>query len=157
MKTTDPQTIIQRLEAKIAEDYRPIDREERFDQMLDECYDFAKVGGPFAHMSPANVLKECDPTAYRCGVNDFADGENWVEVAGDTYDRDDAEKAQAELVDELEGDIADIEAQIEELEAEDAENEMPEEGETNAAEILGLTSRLETMRGTLAELERYSF
>lgn len=157
MNSTNSQTIIQRLEAKIAEDYRPIDREERFDQMLDEYYDFSKVGGPFEHMSPSSVLKECDPTAYRCGVNDYADNENWVEVAGETYDRDDAEKAQAELVEELENEIADLESQIQELEAEDAEDETPEEGETNAAEILGLTARLETMQGTLAELERYSF
>lgn len=47
---------------------------EAYNEMLDECYDLSKVGGPFEHMSASYVLKECDETAYRCGLNDYVNG-----------------------------------------------------------------------------------
>lgn len=153
MKTTD--SIIAQLETRIAEDCTPIDREARFDNMLDECYSFDKVGGPFANMSPSRVLREVDPTAYRCGVNDFADGEEWVEIDGETYDKDEAEKVREAMVSDLESEISDLESEIEDLEAEDADRENDEE-ETNAARILGLDTHLSTLRATLNILERHS-
>ena len=46
-----------------------------YDESLDDCYTFDEVGGPFKGMSPARVLSEVDPTAYRCGLNDYNDAE----------------------------------------------------------------------------------
>ena len=105
--------IINKLEENIAAELKAIDREEQFDRMLDDCYSFEGVGGPFSSMSPSQVLKEVDPTAHRCGVNDYADGENWVEVDGEYYDQDEAEKVKEELVDEIESAIDNKEAEIE--------------------------------------------
>jgi len=41
--------------------------------MLDEVYGEVSICGMFYQSSRA--LKELDPTAYRCGMSDWADGE----------------------------------------------------------------------------------
>lgn len=67
-----------------------IDTDTLYDDMLDECYSFESVGGPFAHMQPSRVLEEVDPIAYRCGKNDWEDGESrdqWTDIDGTYYDR----------------------------------------------------------------------
>lgn len=120
MKT---ETIIDKLKAHIVDECKTIDREARFDDMLDEIYSFEKVGGPFEHMSPSRVLKEVDPVAYRCGVNDYEDGEEWIEIGGDYYEQDDTEKARQEFVEELESQISDLETEIEKTEADEDSNE----------------------------------
>lgn len=148
--------IITKLEAHIIAECTKIDREARFDDMLDECYSFEKVGGIFANMSPSRVLKEVDPTAYRCGVNDYEDSESWVEIDGECYEQEEAEKAKQEFIDEQESEIADLESEIEELGAEDAANQN-EESENNAARILGLSARLNTLREDLADLNKHRF
>lgn len=48
------------------------DREELYDQMLDEVYGCVNVAG--LEYSTSDVQKEIDPTAYSCGVNDYIDG-----------------------------------------------------------------------------------
>lgn len=60
-------------EERVRGELSTVDVESRFDEMLDELYSFESVGGPFAHMQPSRVLRECDSTAHRCGVNDYAD------------------------------------------------------------------------------------
>lgn len=112
MKTGTPkEKAADLIESAVRDNLRKIDREERFDAMLDECYSFEAVGGPFAHMSPASVLKEMDPIAYRCGVNDWADGEDFTEVDGETYDRQEVQDQIDDLVSELESEISDLEAE----------------------------------------------
>lgn len=49
------------------EDYR-----EQYEEMLDECYEPLKLGQ--LTFNPSQVLKRCDPVAYRCGLNDYVDG-----------------------------------------------------------------------------------
>ena len=45
--------------------------EHNYDNELDETYqDYEIMGLSF---SASQVLKECDPTAYRCGMNDLVD------------------------------------------------------------------------------------
>ena len=47
--------------------------ERNYDDELDEvCQDYEIMGLSF---SASQVLKECDPIAYRCGLNDLADSE----------------------------------------------------------------------------------
>lgn len=52
----------------------PEEHEEEYDDMLNDTYDFTRIGGPFKHMQPSDVLKDRDPTTYRCGLNDYCDG-----------------------------------------------------------------------------------
>jgi hypothetical protein len=42
---------------------------ERFDEVLDEAGEVKVSGYTF---NPSKVLKECDPTAYRCELANFA-------------------------------------------------------------------------------------
>jgi hypothetical protein len=113
------QEIIKKLLDHVKENCTPVDREKRFSEMLDECYSFEKVGGPFEHMSPAKVLEEMDPIAFRCGVNDFGDGEGWIEVEGSDYVQDEVEKAKEEFMEELERKESDLSAEIDKMEADE--------------------------------------
>lgn len=46
---------------------------EAYDEMLDDVYGQATIGGQKYQTSRA--LREVDPVAYRCGFNDWADAE----------------------------------------------------------------------------------
>jgi hypothetical protein len=116
--------IIEELEQRITTNCKHIDVEQRFRDMLDECYSFDSIGGPFAGMSPSRVLEEVDPTAFRCGVADYSDGEDWAEIDGEYYETDDCEDQKDSLIDELEteqkedtDDAEDIQELIDELQA----------------------------------------
>lgn len=93
---------------RVKDELSPVDVEQRFDDMLDECYSFDSVGGPFESMLPSRVLKECDETAYRCGVNDYADSlskDSEIEyIAEDWYDtkevQDIRDEVEAEMTEE---------------------------------------------------------
>ena len=117
--------IEKRYEARVREELTPFDAEKAFDDMLDDCYSFDKVGGPFAYMSPSSVLKEVDPTAYRCGTNDYVDGligETLTdEIGGEHYDYDEAQTIRDEVETEV-----DAEIEAEEIAAEDRDNEEKE-------------------------------
>lgn len=73
----------------VAGELKAIDTGTAYDEMLDECFSFESVGGPFARMLPSRVLEEVDPIAYRCGQNDYEDSQRdeWEEVGGSYYDR----------------------------------------------------------------------
>jgi hypothetical protein len=108
MIQTETQT---RLIAHILAECSKIDVERQFDDMLDECYSFEKVGGPFEGMSPSSVLRLCDETAHRCGLNDWADGQRdqWTEIDGDWYETREVEKQREAFVDTLKDELADLE------------------------------------------------
>lgn len=40
-----------------------------YDELLDDCYPVYKIGDLTFY--PSQILKECDPIAYRCGLSDF--------------------------------------------------------------------------------------
>jgi len=105
MKTTTKDTRLEdRTEARVKEELTAIDTETLYRSMLDEVYSFASVGGPFESMSPARVLEEVDPVAYRCGKNDWEDGESrgqWEEIDGDYYDRSEVEAIREEVQAEI--------------------------------------------------------
>lgn len=77
----------------------PDDYTGQYDEMLDE------VHGDFLGMDASYILKEMDPTAYRCGLLDYLDGldQDEEKMENDDY---------AEWMEELE----EIESEIEELE-----------------------------------------
>lgn len=55
----------------INEKYTSEELEEMFDEMLDETGEPAKVGS--LQFSPSEVLHNCDPVAYRIGLDEFID------------------------------------------------------------------------------------
>jgi predicted ribosome quality control (RQC) complex YloA/Tae2 family protein len=156
MKTTE--NAVENMLAHIVSECRAIDTDSRYDEMLDECFSFKSVGGIFANMSPARVLREVDPVAYRCGKNDWLDGElgeTMVEINDEHYDKSEVDEAQAEFIANLEAEVSEMERVIEELEAEEEELEA-EEFVDNSAKILGLSARLDTMRATVTACETHS-
>lgn len=84
----------------------PEDLADFFDEGLDEEGSIKVAGCTFY---PSQILKECDPIAYRCGLNDFVDS---VFDASET----DEYKALQEEIDQLQSDIEDLENEIEDLE-----------------------------------------
>ena len=84
----------------------PDDFADQFDEMLDESIPEIKIGS--LRYSPSHVLKNVDPVAYRCSLNDFVDG----------MDIEDSEeyKALQDEIDQLQSDIEDQENEIEDLE-----------------------------------------
>lgn len=42
-----------------------------FDHMLDECHQEVNIFG--YDFTPSDILKSCDPVAYRCGFEDYKD------------------------------------------------------------------------------------
>lgn len=146
--TIETETIIQALEAHIAAECREIDPEKAFNDMLDECYSFEAVGGPFACMNPSRVLLEVDPTCYRCGVNDYIDGQEWVEIGGSYYDQRDAENAKEAFIDERQERIDELETEIEETEADE---------DHNISELAAMKRKLSELKSDMAQLEKHSF
>ena len=84
----------------------PDDYEDQFDESLDDSIPEIEIGS--LTYSPSHVLKNVDPTAYRCSLNDFVD-------SLDVEDSDEY-KALQEEIDQLKSDIEDLESEIEDLE-----------------------------------------
>jgi predicted transcriptional regulator len=111
----------QQIEAKIAElaqqakalqaqiDNFELDPEyyaDQYDEMLDDAH------GDFLGMNASSIVKEMDPTAYRCGLLDYLD----------SLDQDEEKMNNDECL-ELFNQLEEIENEIEELEEELAELE----------------------------------
>lgn len=47
--------------------------EDRFDQFMDEVYPPVQIG--YLTFYPSQILKECDPIAYRIALSEFEDEE----------------------------------------------------------------------------------
>ena len=84
----------------------PDDYEDQFDESLDDSIPEIEIG--CLTYSPSHVLKNIDPTAYRCSLNDFID-------SLDVEDSDEYKALQSEI-DQLQSDIEDLESEIEDLE-----------------------------------------
>ena len=62
--------------------------EENYDDLLDEIYPEVEIG--CCHFYPSEILKNCDPVAYRCGQSDeesyqLGEAENQLED-GDAFE-----------------------------------------------------------------------
>ena len=105
---------IRKMQALIAEKEKqqsqieldPDDYVTQFDESLDESIPEIEIGS--LTYSPSHVLKNVDPVAYRCGLNDFVD-------SLDVEDSDEYESLQSEI-DDIQEDIEDLENEIEDLE-----------------------------------------
>jgi len=88
---------------------------EQYENCLDEC------NGEFMGMTASYILKECDPTAYRCGLNDYCDNEDVTETEEYKQIEEEIETLES-AIEDLEADIEAIEEEIEELEEENEES-----------------------------------
>jgi len=84
----------------------PDEYEDEYCEALDAEGD-VYVGG--LTFSPSQIIRELDPTAYRCGLIDFVDGMDIEEVP-------EYKELQEEL-EELEAELEELEAELEDLEA----------------------------------------
>lgn len=139
--------IIQELHDKVKDDLTELDVNSMYDDMLDECYDFAEVGGPFSHMLASEVLEECDPVAYRCGFTDWLDGESLYEVDGEYYHGTDLERIKDELIDELEDEITDHQEQLDDC----------EDDEVTTGSASHLSIEIAELEELITKLRKYSF
>ena len=98
------QEIEKEIEQRVIGELTPVDMEELYNSMLDECYSFESVGGIFACMEPHRVLEEIDPIAYRCGKNDYENSlrEEYEEVNESFYDKREVQDLRDEVEAEAE-------------------------------------------------------
>lgn len=122
---------------QITNNLTPLDTEELYANMLDDCYGEVEIAGMTFQTSRA--LKELDPTAFRCGEVDYIDSLNLVEISGDYYEQDAVEQERDGLIEELESEISDLEDERENPEIEDIQDQ-----------IDALTAEIE-------EIKEYSF
>jgi chromosome segregation ATPase len=88
-------------------DPNPADFEELFNEALDEQGDI-KIGN--LTYSPSHVLKQVDPTAYRCGLIDYTDS-----VFTDNPSAYPEYKELEDEIADLESKISDLESELEEM------------------------------------------
>jgi hypothetical protein len=73
----------QYIESRVYDEHEYIEVEEATIEMLNNSYSFEQVGGPFAHMSAGDVLKDYDPCSFREELNNYQDAMirdgNWIE------------------------------------------------------------------------------
>lgn len=86
----------------------PDDFIDQYEEMLNEEGPVKVAGLTF---EASQIIKELDPTAYRCGLNDFVD----------SLDKEDTEEYQKleEELEELEDELADLEEELEQAETEE--------------------------------------
>ncbi len=84
------------IEHLIKEHCGPIDEEEAYEELLNECYEPVKVG--YCQWEAGYVMRQLDPVAFRCGIADyFADTGQFAEIDSQYYNISDIEN----MIDEL--------------------------------------------------------
>ena len=83
--------------------------EEQFDDFLDDVEQSVNIYG--IEFYPSDILKNCDPVAYRCAKADY-------EANFDVSDCEEYQEFQSEL-DELESQLDDLQSELDDLESED--------------------------------------
>lgn len=114
--------IIETLNQRIKDECSSVDMERRYRDMLDEIYSFDSVGGPFRGMSPARVLEEVDPIAYRVGLTDYESseiGETVYDIDDDMYEIDACQRVLNDLISELESELDRVQEEVDSMNADD--------------------------------------
>ena len=81
----------------------------QFDDFLDDVEQSVYICG--IEFYPSDILKNCDPTAYRCGKSDYESN----------FDLENCEEYRDMLdkLEDLESELEDLESELEDLESED--------------------------------------
>lgn len=133
-----------KLLAQITDNLTPLDTEELYAGMLDDCYGECEIAG--MKFTTSRALKELDPTAFRCGENDYIDSLSLIEICGDYYEQDAVEAERDSIVDDLESEISDLEWEIEERDSIE-----------DAKEISERNAKIATINAEIKEIKEYSF
>ena len=82
--------------------------ESEFDEMLDDCHETYNLGGMTFY--PSDILKYCDPIAYRISKSEYESN----------YDLDDVEEYtdMVEQLESLNNELDDLQSELEELQDE---------------------------------------
>jgi hypothetical protein len=83
------------------------DYEKSYKECLDDSGTVEVAGISF---DPSQILEELDPTAYRCGLNDYVDSKDKEE--------DPKFKELEKELEELESELVDLESELEEIDNE---------------------------------------
>jgi hypothetical protein len=84
------------VDSLIKEHCDPVDGEQLFEEMLDECYPPYNAG--YGEYTAGQIVRELDPTTFRCGVADYlSDEDQFMEVDGEYYQVYDIEQMIEEL------------------------------------------------------------
>ena len=89
----------------------PYDYESAYDDMLSDVYGDVDICG--MTMSPVAIIREMDPTVYRCGLLDYVDSLDKTET--------DAYKELEQESQDLEYAIEDLQSELDELQSEQME------------------------------------
>ena len=128
---------------QISENLAPLDTEELYANMLDDCYGEVKIAG--YSFSTSRALKELDPTAFRCGESDYIDSLSLIEISGDYYEQDAVEAEREGLIEELEREFSELEEEISDLDAEDEKEEIAE----TQSKIAAINSEIEEIKAII--------
>ena len=75
------------------DNFEYVSTEAEYDEMLDECHSDYEISG--MTYTASQILKNCDPIAYRCGKNDYdssfdvGDSEEYQELLASLTDLED--------------------------------------------------------------------
>lgn len=118
----DKQTEIDNKQSEI-DDFEFECDESEFDDYLDNCEESVTICG--MEFLPSDILKNCDPTAYRCAKSDYES--NYDLDSCEEYNdlKDELEELESELED-LESELAELQDDLDELENE-LEDELNDE------------------------------
>ena len=97
---------------------------DQYDDTLRECYDPMVIG--CCRFTADQVLKNCDEVVYRTGFNDWLDGQDFIEIDGENYPKDEVEDFLGGLKDELWSAIEEVRDSGEETDMSDEEAELEE-------------------------------
>ena len=89
--------------------------ESDFDEMLDECHETYNIG--YMTFYPSDVLKSCDPIAYRICKSDYESNFDLDDCKDYTDLQDELESLENQLSD-LESELSDLQDELESLESE---------------------------------------
>lgn len=73
----------------------PDDYTDEYDEMLREVYGEVNIAG--ISLDADQVLRKCDPTAYRCGLLDYIDGIDVTDTEGHKAIEEEIEELEDEL------------------------------------------------------------
>lgn len=99
------------------------DLHKQYDESLDEEGPVTVAGLKY---EPSDILKNVDEVAYRTGFNDWLDGQDFIEIDGEQYPKDEVEDFLDGLKDELWSAIEEVRDSGEETDMSDEEVELEE-------------------------------
>ena len=87
-----------------------------FDEFLDDCHETYNLGGMTFY--PSDVLKSCDPIAYRCAKSDYESNYD-LDNCGEYTDMVEQLESLNNELDDLENELSDLMDELDNLESED--------------------------------------